>query len=458
MSEEIQASPLKRREIIDALRMGAVPRRGLELFAVGLERFERAIDEELDAAAAGRGKLKAVRGEYGTGKTFFARWLEHRARKRGFATALVQISETETPLHRMETIYRRAVESLQTEEWSQGAFRSLIDKWFYQLEDEVLGSGQVDATDPAAVAAAVGDLLEQRLATVSATQPQFAAALRAAHTARVTGDHAVAEGLVAWLMGQPNVGAEIKRAAKLKGELDHFGAGGFFRGLLEVLKQTGRKGLVLVLDEVETIQRVRADSREKSLNALRQLIDDLSSGHYPGLYVLVTGTPQFFDGPQGVRRLEPLHQRLHTEFAKDPQFDSSRAVQIRLQPFSLERLVQVGRRVRAIYPSEFEARITEKVGDAVLTGLAERVAGKLGGKVGVAPRIYLKRLVGLLDQVDEHPTFDPVQHHELVVDAAELTLEERAAAGMAASVDDIPLDLGHEGEGHEDGERGDGLG
>ena len=33
-------------------------------------------------------------------------------------------------------------------------------------------------------------------------------------------------------------------------------------------------GALLVLDEVETIQRVRADSREKSLNGLRQLLDD----------------------------------------------------------------------------------------------------------------------------------------------------------------------------------------
>lgn len=445
MSEPVRgASPLKRREIIDALRMGAVPRRGLELFAVGLERFERAIDEELAAVAAGRGKLKAVRGEYGTGKTFFARWLEHRARALGFATALVQVSETETPLHRMETVYRRAVESLQTQEWSEGAFRSLIDKWFYQLEDEVLGSGRVDPSDAVAVAAAVGDLLEQRLAGVSATQPQFAAALRAAHTARVTGDHAIAEGLVAWLMGQPNVGAEIKRAAKLKGELDHFGAAGFFRGLLEVLRQTGRKGLVLVLDEVETIQRVRADSREKSLNALRQLIDDLSAGHYPGLYVLITGTPQFFDGSQGVRRLAPLAQRLHTDFPKDPRFDSARAIQVRLQPFSLERMVEVGRRVRALYPSDAEERIAAKVDDPAIEALARAVAGKLGGKVGIAPRIFLKRLVGLLDQVDEHPDFEPSEHYDLVLDAGELTHEERAAAGVVASVDDIALDLGDE--------------
>ena len=343
-------SPLKRREIVDALRAGAVPRRGLELFAIGLERFENAIDDELAAVAAGNGKFKAVRGDYGTGKTFFSRWLEHRAREAGFATALVQISETETPLHKMETVYRRAVEQLQTAEWTEGAFRSLIDKWFFSLEDEVLGSGKVNAGDAEAVAKAVGDLLERRLATVSATQPQFAAALRRAHTARVRGEHAIAEGLIAWLMGQPNVGADITRAAGLRGEVDHFGAAGFIRGLLEVLKQTGRKGLVLVLDEVETIQRVRRETREKSLNALRQLTDDLLGGSYPGLYVLITGTPQFFDGPQGVQRSVPLAQRLHTEFGPNPAKDSSKAVQIRLQPFDASRMVEVGRRIRRTLP------------------------------------------------------------------------------------------------------------
>jgi len=435
-------SPLKRREIIDALRIGAVPRRGLELFAVGLERFEKAIDAELASVAAGSGRFKAVRGEYGTGKTFFSRWLEQRARERGFATTLVQISETETPLYRMETVYRRGVEQLQTEEWADGAFRSLIDRWFFTLEDEVLGGGKVNTSDAEAVATAVGDLLEQRLATVSATQPQFAAALRRAHTARVRGEHAIAEGLIAWLMGQPNVGQDITRAAGLKGEVDHFGAAGFIRGLLEVLKQTGRKGLVLVLDEVETIQRVRTDAREKSLNALRQLIDDLTNGAFPGLYVLITGTPQFFDGPQGVQRAPALAQRLHTELGKDPSFDNPRAPQIRLQPFTHERMVEVGQRVRDLYPTDGKQRVTEVVTDAVVSDLARGVAGKLGGKVGVAPRIFLKRIVDVIDRVDEHPEFDPRSHYELVVEANEMTDEERAAAGLTRSPDDIALDLG----------------
>lgn len=430
-------SPLKRREIIDALRRGTVPRHGLEHFAVGLDPLAPYIDEELSAAAAGGAGFKAVRGDYGTGKTFFARWLEHRAREKGFATALVQISETDTPLYRFETIYRRALESLQTCEWNTGAFRALIDRWFYDLEAEATPGIAED--DLEGIARTVGDLLERRLAGVSATQPQFAAALRAIHRARVQEDHPLAEGLLAWLMGQPNVGAEIKRAAKIKGDLDHRGAGGFFRGLLTVLQQTGRSGLVLVLDEVETIQRVRGDSREKSLNALRQMIDDLDSGAYPGLFVVITGTPQFYDGPQGIRRLAPLAQRLHTEF---DNYANPRATQIALSPFDEPKLIEVGRRVRDLYPAKDPARMAARVPDAILAQLARGIAGKLGGKLGIAPRIYLRKLVlDILDKVDIHPDYDPGQHFQLVVQAAELNPEERAAAGLPSTPDDIPLDL-----------------
>lgn len=143
-----QTTLLRRREIIEALRRGTVPRRGLELFAVGLDRFSQAIDLEIEAAAAGRGSFKAVRGDYGTGKTFFVRWLlQHRARAQGFATAEVQISENDTPLYRMETVYRRALENLQTQEWETGAFRALVDRWFFSLEEEVISRGAAAEND-----------------------------------------------------------------------------------------------------------------------------------------------------------------------------------------------------------------------------------------------------------------------------------------------------------------------
>src|SRR5580693_6380182 len=110
----MEISRERRREIIAALRKGTVPQRGLDFFAVGLWPFEPVISSELDDVKQGGAVFKAVRGDYGCGKTFFARWLSDRARKLGFATSEVQVSETETPLHRLETVYRRLCERLTT--------------------------------------------------------------------------------------------------------------------------------------------------------------------------------------------------------------------------------------------------------------------------------------------------------------------------------------------------------
>jgi hypothetical protein len=434
-------SPQRRQEIIDALRRGTVPQRSLDAFAVGLERFERAIDEDLASVTRGGAVFKAVRGEYGSGKTFFARWLQERALARGFAVAEVQVSETETPLHRLETVYRRLTERLRTSDTPSGAWRSIVEGWFFALEQDVLAEGHIDESDIEALNAKVTDLMEKRLSSIKQQAPSFATALRAYRTAIVAGDAAIADGLLAWLGGQPNVGAEVKRRAMIKGDVDHFGALSFLQGLLVMLRDSGRPGLLFVLDEVETLQRVRGDVREKSLNALRQLIDEIDSGRYPGLFVVITGTAAFYDGPQGVQRLPPLAQRLHVDFSGEARFDNPRAVQVRLPPFELALLEQVGRRVRDLFAtgSTCEEAIRKKVDDACIRRLAHTVTGQLGGKVGVAPRIFLKKLVdGILDKVDLIPDFDPMVHAKLELSDGELTVTERAARG-ASDPDDIQL-------------------
>jgi hypothetical protein len=407
-----------------------------------LEPFEATIGEDLNKVAAGGSVFKAVRGEYGCGKTFFARWLADRARKQGFATSEVQVSETETPLYRLETVYRRVMERLSTADQPQGAFKNIIDAWFYALEEDVLAEGSVQSHDKSGLLRRTAELLEQRLSKVTATAPTFSAALRGYREAQAANDRVTAEGLLAWLAGQPNVAATAKRAAGIKGDIDHFGALSFLQGLLIVLRDSGHRGLLLILDEVETIQRMRSDVRDKSLNALRQLIDEIDSGRFPGLFVLITGTPAFYDGPQGIQRLEPLAQRLHVDFQTDSRFDNPRAVQMRLPAFNLDRLWQVGCNLRRIFQQNATApnRVEALCGDAFVRQLADAVAGKLGGKVGVAPRIFLKKLVAdVLDRVDQFADFDPTQHYSLTIGETELTPVERQA--MAASdVDDIEID------------------
>ncbi len=434
-------SAARRDDIVAALRRGTVPSAGLDALAVGIDALAPSLDEELAAVATGRAGFKAVRGEYGSGKTFFGRWLQERARARGFASSEVQINETETPLHRLETVYRRVLERLGTSDAPTGAFRNVVDGWFYALEQDVLADDQVDPADTQALLEKTDALMEGRLMEISRSAPAFSAVLRAYRKALATGDLQTAEGLISWLSGQPNVAAGVKRAAGIKGDLDHYTAANFLAGLLTILRDSGFAGLLLVLDEVETLQRMRADTREKGLNALRQWIDEIDAGRYPGLFLVITGTPAFFDGPQGVQRLAPLAQRLHVDFGTDRRFDNSRAVQIRLNAFDQSALVEVGRRVRDIFATgrPAEARLRGVVDDAYIEVLAKAVAGGLGGKVGVAPRLFLRKLVGdVLDRVDLHESFDPRLHYRLTLAESEMTVNERAAAG-AASVDDIEL-------------------
>jgi hypothetical protein len=436
-------SPQKRQEIIDALRRGTVPGSSLDAFAVGLDHFTATLDEELRKVSAGGSVFKAVRGEYGCGKTFFARWLADRARKLGFATTEAQISETETPLHRLETVYRRLTERLATADTPQGALRNIVDGWFFTLEEDVLAEGRIAASDAQRLLQRTNDLLEQRLARVTNLAPMFSVALRGYRRAQAEGDMATAEGIIAWLAGQPNVAAHAKRYAGVKGDLDHFGALNFLQGILTVLRDAGQAGLLLILDEVETIQRVRSDVRDKSLNSLRQLIDEVDSGRFSGLYVLITGTPALFDGPQGIQRLEPLAQRLHVDFQSDVRFDNPRAVQIRLPAFDLGRLCLVGNKVRNIFMQHTPAaaRITQLCDDAYIHDLAQAVTGKLGGKVGIAPRIFLKKLVAdVLDRIDQFEHFNPRQHYALTLHEAELSPVERQAMGTT-HVDEIELEL-----------------
>lgn len=413
--------------IVAALRGGLVPNQGLEHFATGLEPLMEAVGDDLDYVAGGKGQSKWIRGEYGTGKTFAARYLCAEARKRKFATSEVQISINDTPLHHLETVYRRLIERLETAADGSAAFQAVVEGWLYRVGDEVIRLRGITEDDPG-FADATEQRLEDKLADLSRRNPSYAQVLRAYHRATYQGDFATAQGLIAWLAGQPHTDRSILKAAGTKGKIDGQDALTFLGGLLQLLRQSGYVGLVVVLDEVETIQRMNAQPREKSLNALRQLMDMLAKDELPGLYVVVTGTRDFYEGYKGLKALTPLYQRVQVNFGDDARWDNLRAAQVRLLPFTEERLLTVGRRVRELYPAKNAERVAERVSDGFLGALVSQLTSGFGGKVSLVPRLFLRELVDVMDRVDIHADYDPAEHYKLELEDAKLTAEELAAA------------------------------
>jgi hypothetical protein len=439
---------------VNALRSGLVPNVGLDHFATGLEALLGAVNEELDFVADGKGLSKWIRGEYGTGKTFAARYLCAKARARKFATAEVQISINDTPLHHLEMVYRRLIEKLETAADGPNAFQAVVEGWLYQVGDEVARLRGIGEDDPG-FADATEQRLEDKLADLSRRNPAFAQVLRAYHRATHDGDFATAQGLLAWLAGQPHTDRAVLTAAGVKGKVDGQASLTFLAGLLQLLRQSGYSGLVVVLDEVETVQRMNAQTREKSLNALRQLMDLLAKEELPGLYLVITGTRDFFEGYKGLKALAPLYQRVQVNFGEDARFDNLKAPQVRLMPFTGERLLAVGTRIRDLYPAKNPVRVAERVSDAFLDGLVTKVTAGFGGKVALAPRLFLRELIDVMDRVDIHESYDPRAHYELQLEDGKLTPEELAAKHgrpVEQAPEEGPEDAADEAEADEDGE------
>ena len=90
--------------------------------------------------------------------------------------------------------------------------------------------------------------------------------------------------------------------------------------------------------------------------------------------------------------------------------------------------------------SSAPTRVLERAGDEYLGSLAHAVTGGLGGRVGIAPRVFLKKLVqDVVDRVDLHPDFDPRRDYALTLSDGELTEVERNARA-ALTPDDVALE------------------
>lgn len=77
--------------IFERLRSGVVPERGLEAFAVGIDKQRTEIHRQFQLAANSEGVFKFLRGGYGCGKTFMSRLAILDAQAQGFATSFVVV-------------------------------------------------------------------------------------------------------------------------------------------------------------------------------------------------------------------------------------------------------------------------------------------------------------------------------------------------------------------------------
>ena len=421
--------------IFENLRKGVVPERGLETFAVGIDQQRAESHRQLELAANSEGGFKFLRGGYGCGKTFMSHLAILDAQAQGFATSFVVVSDNDLHFYKFDDVYRKVVQELGTASCPRGALSDIIDRWIARVEDALIAGGADEDSD--GFDEQVQKRMDEELASMTGGKApdDMARVLRTIFDLKQKGKITEASALISWLSGSENVAANAKTVAGVKGDIGSRESLDYLQGILEIVKAAGYKGLVIVIDEAETILRMRRDIRGKSLNGIRQICD--AAARYRGLLWLFTGTPEFFDTQRGVAGLQPLHDRI--QFRKVGEFSNPRQPQLELKPFKAERLREVAIKLRELYPSRDRPQLVNKVSTEFIGRLVDEVTTGFKGDVGVVPRQFLRQFVDVLDLAEANPEFEPMKEagFELKVPTED---EERFRAGLPP-FDEEPDDI-----------------
>jgi hypothetical protein len=424
-AEPLDREKLESINIINALRRGTVPAGGLERVAVGLELEEGVIGAQLDYVAKSGGDVKFIRGDYGSGKTFLVARALEIAREKGFVTSHVVISSS-CPLHKQKAVYQQICASLRTRE-EEHAAKTVIDTWLFSIEERLLRVSDQPLPEDSLEMATLKEI-ETALAGISEMNSSLAAALRTYYRANNAGDFQTAQSAIGWICAEPNIGRDFKQKAGIRGDVDETVALIFLKSLVKIIVNAGYAGLAVAVDELETVQVLPRNQREKSYTTLRLLIDMLDRGDLPNCYFLFTGTPSFFEGPRGIRSLPALADRIGV--IEGGNFRNPRQPQMILSRFDARKLEQVAQKVIEIYSVAFSEVDRSRVSHRFIRAMIEKVTGKFGGRVDVIPRIFLKEFIDVLDKCELYDDYDPWENYQFDARHLKGELKEEEEAVM----------------------------
>lgn len=118
---------IQARRMVEAFRLGIVPHQDVETFTFGREEQVRTVLRALARLESGQGDVYIVEGEYGTGKTHLLEYLHHRALASGVVTSMVQLDPVEVTPHRPKRVYREMVHNLRfIRDGRECGFRDLL--------------------------------------------------------------------------------------------------------------------------------------------------------------------------------------------------------------------------------------------------------------------------------------------------------------------------------------------
>lgn len=419
MTQLEQLKPFEARAIIEDLRKGSVPIDYVPFFTVGRQNWLKFIEEDLDDyIAEGGAKVRFINGDYGDGKTHFMSVIKHLALKKKFAVSFVVLTR-EVPIHKFEVVYQTIVRQLCG--FFEGVgIRQLVDGWIENLK--------ADLTDDVPLEEqlfSVGESLRE----LSEMDLNFANALIGLADNRLrpleTGEDEEArayqrEILYQWFEGVRVSKRELK-PFQIFEALDKTNSKRFLTSLIVFLRHLNYKGLVLLMDELETVIAQSTTIRNASYENVRLLIDNAEQASY--LHIFMSIIPDVTLSEKGFKSYDALWSRVRSIGESKRLNYRSVLVDLHRTPLETGELVNLGLCLKRIHELSYRWDAQEQVGEELLKKMC--ATQKRMGLLSEV-RLYIKQVIRILDMAEQGvpPDEDLDMTEQLVVSQREMEQEK----------------------------------
>ena len=393
--------------LINSLKGGVVPRVGLQYVAVGRKEEIDALLRDVEIVADGGASFRFIVGQYGSGKSFLLQTIRNYVMAKNFVVVDADLS----PERRLQgtrgqglATYKELIRNMSTKTKPEGGALSLIlDRWISSVQQEVMESSGLGATDPG-----LPKLVEKRISAVVYSLNEmvhgfdFARLLTLYYEAHINGDDALKAKVLKWFRGEYPTKSEARQELGVNIVITDDDWYEYLKLFAAFLKQAGYAGMLVLIDELVNIYKIpNAITRQYNYEKILTLYNDAMQGKAQHLGFILCGTPQCMEDPRrGVYSYEALRSRLAEGHFTGEHKDLLSPV-IRLQPLTWEEMLILVEKLADIHAGLYE--YPQIVTQQDMVDFIEIEFGRIGADTHITPREVIRDFIQVLDIIYQNP-------------------------------------------------------
>ena len=390
--------PKDRDAILQSLRAGVVPRRGLQHIQVGRVGELQAFIKDIERISNGGSAFRIVVGDYGAGKSFLLTVMRAIAQEKNLVTAAADLN----PDRRLfgangqaRSLYAEMARNIATRTKPEGgAMASIVERF---ITTAIQASRQTG--EP------VQSVIDARLHSLSdlVCGYDFAQVVAAYWRGYDTGNDQLKNDAVRWLRGEFNTKTDARQALGVRTIIDDDELYDAIKLLGHFSHLAGYGGLVVAFDELVNLMKLpQATARNQNYEALLRMLNDLMQGSASHLGMIFGATPETVsDTRRGLFSYAALQSRLsENRFAAQHGVADYDGPVMRLANLSREDLYVLCGNLLKVHASALPAPVVPL--DAIPAFLSH-CEQRVGAAYFTTPRNTIRAWLDLLSVRENHP-------------------------------------------------------